>query len=93
MEEQRQAKRRNNPFQGMAIVLKSKANGLYAVRKKLGVSLEYVALLLEMSTGRYYKKEAGLIDMTVDEYEKISSYLKTIKLQRIFGKNYKEKQS
>lgn len=75
---------------GTEIVPTSKAKKLYSVRRKLGVSLSLAAQITGLTTEKYYRKEAGFVLMTVDEYKKISSFLKTIKLQRIFGENYGE---
>ena len=78
------------------IVATNKAAGLQAVRMKLGISLERAASLLSSdsyATGSYFLKENGLCVMMEREYKTVMAYFKKIKLQRIFGANYKEKQS
>ncbi len=72
-------------------VPREKVAELKTIRKKLKLILRVVASQINMPKATYSGKENGKFPTSQEEYDRFMKYYKQVKLQRIFGANYKEK--
>lgn len=72
-------------------VSRKKITELKAIREKLCLTGAIVARHVYLGASTVYSKELFYSPTSQEEYDRFMKYYKQVKLQRIFGANYKEK--